>query len=160
MANASSSGRADSTSFLVSYTSAHANAFHFSVSQAPGSAIVLFAHGARDPAWAEPFRRIVERLRSNHPDTHVELAFLEIMRPSLADAMVGLAAGGYAHVTVVPLFLAQGGHLREDLPRLLDDIRGHHPSLRIDVTTAIGDSEALTDAIADWAFAQHLARCG
>ena len=60
--------------------------------------------------------------------------------------------------TVVPLFLAQGGHLKEDLPRLLDDIRSHHPVLRIDVTSAIGDSEDLTNAIADWAFAQHLSR--
>ncbi len=130
------------------------------MSPAPGSAIVLFAHGARDPAWAEPFRRIVERLHSNHPETHVELAFLEMMRPSLADAMAGLAAGGFAHVTVVPLFLAQGGHLKEDLPRLLDDIRGHYPSLRIGVAQAIGDSEELTNAIAEWAFVQHLSRCG
>jgi sirohydrochlorin cobaltochelatase len=130
------------------------------VSQAPGSAIVLFAHGARDPAWAEPFRRIVDRLRSNHPETLVELAFLEMMRPSLADAMAALAAGGFVQVTVVPLFLAQGGHLKEDLPRLLGDIRGHYPSLRIDVTQAIGDSEELTNAIADLAFAQHLSRRG
>jgi sirohydrochlorin cobaltochelatase len=130
------------------------------VSQAPGSAIVLFAHGARDPAWAEPFRRIVDRLRSNHPETQVELAFLEMMRPSLADAMAGLAAGGFVRATVVPLFLAQGGHLKEDLPRLLDDIRGHYPSLQIDLTQAIGDSEDLTNAIADWAFAQHLSRRG
>jgi sirohydrochlorin cobaltochelatase len=126
------------------------------VIRAPGSAIVLFAHGARDPAWAEPFRRIVERLRNNHPETHLELAFLEMMRPSLTEAMAALAEGGFVHVTVVPLFLAQGGHLKEDLPRLLDDIRRHYPSLRMDVTQAIGDSEELTNAIADWAFAQHL----
>jgi sirohydrochlorin cobaltochelatase len=127
------------------------------VSHGPGSAIVLFAHGARDPSWAEPFQRIVSRLRSNHPGTHVELAFLETMRPSLVDAMAGLAAGGYERVTVIPLFLAQGGHLKEDLPRMIDGIRRHYPSLRIEVTSAIGDSEALTNAIADWAFAQHSA---
>jgi sirohydrochlorin cobaltochelatase len=126
------------------------------VRQVPGSAIVLFAHGARDPEWAEPFRRIVERLRNSHPETQVELAFLEMMRPSLAEAMAGLAEGGFVNVTVVPLFLAQGGHLKEDLPRLLDDIRRHYPSLRMDVTQAIGDSAELTNAIADWAFVQHL----
>ena len=124
------------------------------------SAIVLFAHGARAPEWAEPFHRIVERLRDKHPDTPVELAFLEMMRPSLPEAMAAMAQGGIKHVTVVPLFLAQGGHLREDLPRLLDDIRRHYPSLRIAVTQAIGDSEDLTNAIADWAFAQHLSRLG
>ena len=130
------------------------------MSQTPLSAILLFAHGARDPSWAEPFRRIVTRLGEKQPGIRVELAFLELMKPDLASAVAGLAAGGIGQITVVPLFLAQGGHLKEDLPRLLDDIRSHHPALRIDVTSAIGDSEDLTDAIADWAFAQHLSRSG
>ena len=124
------------------------------------TAILLFAHGARDPSWAEPFRRIVARLRQKQPGIRVELAFLELMKPDLASAVAGLAAAGVGQITVVPLFLAQGGHLKEDLPKLLDDIRSHHPALRIDVTSAIGDSEDLTNAIADWAFAQHLSRSG
>jgi sirohydrochlorin cobaltochelatase len=128
--------------------------------QKPATAILLFAHGARDPSWAEPFRRIVARLGRTHPGVRVELAFLELMQPDLASAIASLAAGGIGQITVVPLFLAQGGHLREDLPRLLDDIRRRHPGLRIDVTSAIGDSEDLTNAIADWAFAQHLSRSG
>jgi sirohydrochlorin cobaltochelatase len=130
------------------------------VSQAPASAILLFAHGARDPSWAEPFRRIVARLGQRQPRIRVELAFLELMQPTLDFAIAGLAAEGIGHITVVPLFLAQGGHLKQDLPRLLDDIRRDYPALRIDVTTAIGDSEDLIKAIADWAFEQHLTRSG
>ncbi len=128
------------------------------MSPAPGSALVLFAHGARDPSWAEPFRRIAARLAAKQTGIRVELAFLEFMQPTLAGAIAGLAAAGVRRITVIPLFLAQGGHLKEDLPRLLDDIRKQHAELRIQVTSAIGDSEDLTNAIADWAFAQHLLR--
>ena len=119
---------------------------------------MLFAHGAREPAWATPFRRIQERLRGRSPDTIVELAFLELMPPSLPDVAAQLVARGIGHITVVPLFLAQGGHLKEDLPRLLADLRRAHPGLQIETSPAIGDSEALTDAIADWALRQHLGR--
>ncbi|MEO8006087.1 MAG: CbiX/SirB N-terminal domain-containing protein [Betaproteobacteria bacterium] len=119
------------------------------------SALVLFAHGARDPAWADPFHRIVARVRRLHPQTRVELAFLESMQPDLASVIARLVPD-FQRVSVVPLFLAQGGHLREDLPRLIDVIRDNHPGLRIDVAPAIGDSEELTDAIADWAFARYL----
>ncbi|MEO8009245.1 MAG: CbiX/SirB N-terminal domain-containing protein, partial [Betaproteobacteria bacterium] len=101
------------------------------------SAILLFAHGARDPTWAEPFRRIVARLASKRRGTRVELAYLEFMQPTLATAVAGLAAEGVGRITVIPLFLAQGGHLKEDLPRLLDDIRKQHAALRIEVTSAI-----------------------
>jgi sirohydrochlorin cobaltochelatase len=120
------------------------------------SSIILFAHGARDPEWAAPFRRIAARLREARPNVTVQLAFLELMQPALAEAVAGLAAEGITRMTLVPLFLAQGGHLKEDLPRLLDEIRRSHRGVTIDVTPAIGDSEALTSAIADWALAQHL----
>lgn len=124
----------------------------------PSSAILLFAHGARDPEWAAPFRRIVAHLERVRADTRVELAFLELTQPSLVEAVASLAAAGIGRITLVPLFLAQGGHLKEDLPLLLNEIRRGHPGLRIDVTPAIGESEALTAAIADWALAQHLSR--
>ncbi|HKQ25143.1 MAG TPA: CbiX/SirB N-terminal domain-containing protein [Burkholderiales bacterium] len=120
------------------------------------SSIVLFAHGARDPEWAAPFHRIAARLREARPNIPVRLAFLELMQPALGEAVAGLEAEGITRITVVPLFLAQGGHLKEDLPQLLDEIRVSHRDVTIDVTPAIGDSEALTSAIADWALAQHL----
>jgi sirohydrochlorin cobaltochelatase len=120
------------------------------------SSIILFAHGARDPEWAAPFHRVAARLREARPNLPVQLAFLELMQPALADAVAGMAADGITRITLVPLFLAQGGHLKEDLPRLLDDVRRSHPGVAIDVTQAIGDSAVLTAAIADWALAQHL----
>jgi len=120
------------------------------------SSIILFAHGARDPEWAAPFRRIAARLREARPNWPVQLAFLERMQPALAGAVAAMAADGITRITLVPLFLAQGGHLKEDLPRLLDDVRRSHPGVAIDVTQAIGDSAVLTAAIADWALAQHL----
>jgi sirohydrochlorin cobaltochelatase len=118
--------------------------------------LILFAHGARDPEWAVPVRRVAARLREARPNLPVQLAFLELMQPALADAVAGMAADGITRITLVPLFLAQGGHLKEDLPRLLNDVRRSHPGVTIDVTQAIGDSEVLTAAIADWALAQHL----
>ena len=120
------------------------------------SAIILFAHGARDPEWAQPFRRIAARLRKARPKLPVKLAFLELMQPALAEAVSEMAADGITRITLVPLFLAQGGHLKQDLPRLLDPIRRSHPGVSINVTEAIGDSEVLTAAIADWALDQHL----
>lgn len=114
------------------------------------SALVLFAHGARDPEWAEPFRALKKMVSGKRPDLTVELAFLELMQPPLADCVAQLAASGHLRITVAPLFLAQGGHLKKDLPKLLKDLGAKHPSARIDVLPPIGEVTELLNAIAEW----------
>ncbi len=116
----------------------------------PTSGLVLFAHGARDPEWAEPFRAIAARVAATRPDLSVKLAFLEFQAPALADAITELVAAGHLRIRIAPLFMAQGGHLKNDVPRLLDGIRGSHPSLQLELLPAIGDVAELRDAIADW----------
>ena len=114
------------------------------------SGIILFAHGARDPQWARPFERIRTLLAQRSAQTPVELAFLESMRPSLSEAMTAIAAHGVERVTVVPLFMAQGNHLRNDLPEVVRHASDRHPGLSVRIAPAIGDVDALLDAIAEW----------
>lgn len=91
------------------------------------------------------------------PDTPVRLAFLEIMPPTLAVAVDDLIAEGVEQVTLVPLFLAQGGHLKEDLPVLLQTIAQQHPAVRFKVSAAIGEVPAILAAIAEWAGQEYAA---
>ncbi len=118
---------------------------------AKNHALVLFAHGARDPQWAEPFVTIQRRIAAANPDASVVLAFLEIMEPSLPVTVQKLAGQGITRITLVPLFMAQGGHLKEDLPKLVRSIEAKHPGLHFHVTPAIGEVGSILDAIADWA---------
>ena len=112
--------------------------------------IVLFAHGARDPEWAAPFHQIRARLSASRPECRVELAFLEMMSPTLDEAVERLAAEGAVAITVFPLFMAQGGHLKQDLPRILDGIRTRHPRVPIALEKALGDVPEVLEAIAAW----------
>jgi sirohydrochlorin cobaltochelatase len=109
---------------------------------------LLFAHGARDPRWAAPFEAVAARIRDAAPGLAVRLAFLEMMAPTLADAVAALVAEGATAVDVVPLFLGTGGHLRKDLPPLVDAVRAAHPGLALALHAAIGEHEAVLDAIA------------
>lgn len=114
------------------------------------SALILFAHGARDPEWALPFHRIREIVTAKKPGIAVELAFLESMQPVLADAVAKLIVAGHQRIVVAPLFMAQGGHLKHDLPRLIDAMRADHPGAVIELLPAIGDVDAILGAISDW----------
>jgi sirohydrochlorin cobaltochelatase len=111
-------------------------------------ALVLFAHGARDARWAEPFEAVAAQVRATLPAVPVALAFLELMTPSLAEAIGQLAAGGATAIDVVPLFLGTGGHLRSDLPRLVEAVRAAHPALAIRLHAAIGEHASVIEAMA------------
>jgi sirohydrochlorin cobaltochelatase len=119
------------------------------------SAVVLFAHGARDPEWARPFERIRALVSQVLPETQVELAFLERMAPSLQLAISRVVASGAQHATVVPLFLASGGHIKEDLAAMITQLQRSYPTLRLDVTPPIGENDELVAAIAAWVVRAH-----
>ena len=57
--------------------------------------MILFAHGAREPQWAEPFEALAKRVKAQAPDTPVRLAFLELMSPDLESAAAELIADGF-----------------------------------------------------------------
>lgn len=111
-------------------------------------AVILFAHGARDPRWAEPVLALAQRLRQALPGAFVQPAFLEFLAPSLSEAVEAALARRHRHVALVPVFIAVGGHLREDLPRLLTSVRSAHPDVSFEVLPALGESERVREAMA------------
>ena len=96
-------------------------------------------------------RRIRDTVLARPDAPKVELAFLEFMTPTLPEAIAALARDGVRKVAVVPVFLAQGGHLKRDLPVLLDEARGAHPGCEITLATAAGEAEPVVRAMADYA---------
>ncbi|NMG29046.1 sirohydrochlorin chelatase [Aromatoleum evansii] len=114
-------------------------------------AVVLFGHGARDPEWARPMRRTRDHLRAQAPGLRVELAFLEFMAPTLDEAIAALAHDGIRRITVVPMFIAQGGHLKSDVPRLVASARALHPGCEITLALAVGEADGVIAAMADYA---------
>ena len=112
--------------------------------------IVLFAHGARDPQWARPFEEIRERVRASRPECPIELAYLEFLSPTLEEAIAAIAREGAPAITVFPLFMAEGAHLRRDIPRILDEIRASYPHVPIALESTIGDVPEILEAIAAW----------
>ena len=112
------------------------------------SAVILLAHGARDPRWAEPFVRVAERVRSAAPGLRIELAYLDGLQPDLATAAHRLASEGRQSIRIVPLFFGRGGHLREDVPALIGQMRDALPGVSLELGAAAGEDAQVIDAIA------------
>jgi sirohydrochlorin cobaltochelatase len=116
-------------------------------------ALVLFAHGARAASWAEPFERLRAITAARMDDCTVHLAFLELMAPSLPTLAAELVQHGVQHLTVVPVFLGQGGHVLRDLPLIAEQLRQAHPGLTITLAGAVGEAPAVLAAMSDYCVA-------
>jgi sirohydrochlorin cobaltochelatase len=115
------------------------------------TAIILYAHGARDARWAEPFERLRERVAARVPGCLVVLAFLEHRVPDLATVFSEVSGQGVRNVRVVPLFFGRGGHLRDDFPKQLEEARAAAPELAVELTQAAGEDANVLDALATFA---------
>lgn len=109
--------------------------------------VVLFAHGSRDPQWSLPFERIAAALAGKLPAACVGLAYLE-NGPSLDEVLAALVAKGAGSIRVVPLFLGQGGHVKEDLPRLVKTAAAAHQGVIVTLDKPIGEQPEVVEAIA------------
>ena len=117
--------------------------------------LLLFAHGARDPAWARPFDEVARRIALQRPGLPLALAYLEFMTPGLEDAAHALVAQGCRRVHIVPMFLGTGGHVRKDIPPLIERLQAHHgEAVTWLLHPALGDQDrvlqAMTEASLSW----------
>ena len=107
--------------------------------------IVLVAHGSRDPEWSRPFQRLAAALGKKLPAAAVALAYLEY-GPSIEEALAALVAKGAGSIRVVPVFLGAGGHVKQDIPKL---VAAASPTVPVTIDSPIGEQAALIDAIAE-----------
>ena len=124
-----------------------------SVSSTPvsihGRAIVLFAHGSREPQWRAPLDAVAAAIRARQAERPVRCAFLELCEPSLSAASAELVESGAGHITVFPVFFGVGKHAREDLPVLMAQLRSAHPAVTFELLPAAGEHDALVSLLAD-----------
>ncbi|MBK9614183.1 MAG: CbiX/SirB N-terminal domain-containing protein [Uliginosibacterium sp.] len=111
--------------------------------------IILFGHGARSADWARPMEMLAATVKERAPDTAVRLAFLEFMSPTLSEAIDEAVAAGAGEVRVVPVFLAQGGHVKRDMPEIIAAARVRHATVDIRLMPALGESLLVLAAMAE-----------
>jgi len=107
--------------------------------------IVLLGHGSKDPEWSQPFEKIAVSLGKRLPAVPVFLAYLE-HGPSLEEAVAALMAKGALSIRVIPLFLGAGGHVKQDLPRLIAEAK--RADVKLVLEKPIGEQPEVIEAIA------------
>lgn len=85
--------------------------------------VIIVAHGSPSAHWNQVVAEVVdaakERLAKDSQVCGVRLAYLEMARPTIADAVAELTAQGCRRIVAVPMFIAASGHVQYDVPVVL-----------------------------------------
>ena len=99
--------------------------------------VLVVGHGTADAVGAEETRAVARQTAAALSTVPVELGFLEVIGPSIGDAMQVLAAQGCRRVVVAPLLLLTAGHARRDVPEAVVDAAKQH-GLEVTQSAALG----------------------
>ncbi|GAA3822276.1 CbiX/SirB N-terminal domain-containing protein [Streptomyces coacervatus] len=104
-------------------------------------ALVVVAHGSRDPRALSTVRTLLDRIREQRPGLPVHLGHIELNAPLLPDTLATLAT---REAVLVPLLLSRGYHIKRDIPEMAAESQ-----VRARVSGALGPHPLLVDALYD-----------
>jgi sirohydrochlorin cobaltochelatase len=88
--------------------------------------VMVCGHGSRDVAAVEEFQRLVRGLARRLPEHPLESGFLEFARPIIREGLDRLRGRGVDHVLAVPGMLFAAGHVKNDVPSVLNAYASEH----------------------------------
>jgi sirohydrochlorin ferrochelatase len=111
--------------------------------------LLLVAHGSRREASNDEVKQLAAQIRQHgaFDFDEIEVAFLELAQPSVADVADCCVARGVTDIVVFPYFLAAGRHVSKDIPDVLAPVLEKYPHLNVHVTQHLGTSGKLADAV-------------
>jgi len=105
-------------------------------------ALVVVAHGSRDPRALGTVRQLLDGVRALRPGLSVHLGHIELNAPLLPDTLAELDARGTRAAVLVPLLLSRGYHVKRDIPEMAAGARLHTR-----VAAPLGPHPLLVDAL-------------
>ncbi|HEY3373906.1 MAG TPA: precorrin-8X methylmutase [Candidatus Aquicultor sp.] len=110
---------------------------------------IVLGHGSKVPETVETLKDITNSLKRRLRLDQVRYAALQFNTPTLPDAIESLISGGINDIVILPFFLIEGNHMRQDIPEIISDEKRKHPSVSITLAEHIGADDRIVEILAD-----------
>jgi len=110
--------------------------------------VMLCGHGSRDIGGIEEFGALAQKLRAQLPQFELEWGFLEFATPIIREGLDKLVARGCREILAVPGMLLAAGHVKNDVPSVLNRYQAERPGISIRMGRDLGVDPKLIQAAA------------
>ncbi|MBI5017738.1 MAG: CbiX/SirB N-terminal domain-containing protein [Deltaproteobacteria bacterium] len=115
----------------------------------PATAVILLGHGSRRAEANQGLHDAARDLRAVLGGAWVEVAFLQLAAPTLADAVADCVHAGADRIVVEPFFLYAGAHVLDDIPRALEALRRDYTHVELLQAPPLGIHPKLAEIAAE-----------
>ncbi len=103
------------------------------------SAYIVIVHGSRDKQANEAFESFLEQFRKELKGREVYGAYLELVKPSIAEALESAITDGASEVFILPMMFFPGRHVKKDIPELIQQAKAKHPHVDFHYASPVAD---------------------
>ena len=111
--------------------------------------VLIVGHGSRRKETELTLESVVAMTKNKLSETPMEIAYMEFSERTIPAGLDSLITQGVDEIAVVPYFLYDGIHIREDIPEVLEEYRSVHPNVKIKMGRPLGEDERLAAILTD-----------
>lgn len=109
--------------------------------------VVLLGHGSRKEEANEEIRELGRMLEEKFDNFSCQVAFLSFGDPELSKAVEKLVGDGVEQITIMPVFLTAGNHIKKDIPAKVLQEKEKYPGINFITADHLGAHHVLTGLI-------------
>ncbi len=115
----------------------------------PMTAVLLIAHGSRRAEANADLHQLAQQLATTDAYAMVEVAYLELTTPTIADGGRRCVQRGASRVLMMPYFLSAGMHVVQDLEAARQTLATEFPHVEFRLCPPLGLHPLMTQIVLD-----------
>ncbi|MGL4790322.1 MAG: sirohydrochlorin chelatase [Anaerotignaceae bacterium] len=111
--------------------------------------VLVLAHGSKAKETEVAFEKVVSMAKDMLGEVIIEPAYLQFADVNLEKGLNNLIAKGVTEIDVVPYFLFEGLHIKEDIPAEIKEYLKDRSDIKINMKNVLGVDQRLAEILAD-----------
>ncbi|MBI5787393.1 MAG: CbiX/SirB N-terminal domain-containing protein [Candidatus Schekmanbacteria bacterium] len=111
--------------------------------------VIVLGHGSQAAPANKSLQCIVQQLIRENAGMPIEPAFLQFAEPTLSQSAASLAAQKVNKIIIMPLFLCNGNHVTQDIPKLAAEEAAKYPQIEFVTAASLADDRRLATIVMD-----------
>jgi sirohydrochlorin ferrochelatase len=122
--------------------------------------VLIAAHGSREKSTEQTLEALAEKVCRISGISKLEIAFMQFSARTIPAGLDKLTAQGCTEIVLIPYFLFDGVHIRQDIPELIEGYKTEHPGVSIRLGHTLGEDDRLAQILAEQALAAFALQAG